>query len=158
AKDLLRDLQQRTPGIQLADAQHAIANQYGFASWPRLKAHVESLPEGDSRTAAPASPFEGTWIANIAASQRHADNLFRSGTIAFAVAGDAGAISQITIDAAGAELRSQHTIRADGQPAALPGDYVLTARWIGPHVLETVATKAGEVVGVGTYEVSADGE
>ena len=43
AKDLLHDLQERHPGSQLADAQHAIAREYGFASWPKLKAHVESL-------------------------------------------------------------------------------------------------------------------
>ena len=28
---------------KLADCQHALAREYGFASWPRLKAHVESL-------------------------------------------------------------------------------------------------------------------
>src|SRR5260370_16009404 len=28
---------------KLADAQHAIARDYGFASWPKLKEHVESL-------------------------------------------------------------------------------------------------------------------
>jgi hypothetical protein len=29
--------------MQLADAQHVVAHEYGFASWPRLKAHVESI-------------------------------------------------------------------------------------------------------------------
>jgi hypothetical protein len=43
AKDLLSELQRRTPGAKLADAQHVIARDYGFASWPKLKAHVESL-------------------------------------------------------------------------------------------------------------------
>src|SRR5882724_3890171 len=28
---------------KLADAQHVIARDYGFASWPKLKEHVESL-------------------------------------------------------------------------------------------------------------------
>src|SRR5215510_8539907 len=28
---------------KLADAQHAIAREYGFATWPKLKAHVEAL-------------------------------------------------------------------------------------------------------------------
>jgi ankyrin repeat protein len=32
------------PGsLKLADAQHLIAHDYGFASWPKLKEHVESL-------------------------------------------------------------------------------------------------------------------
>src|SRR5262249_15271947 len=43
AKDLLSELQQRDPALQLADAQHAIAREYGFARWPKLKAHVEWL-------------------------------------------------------------------------------------------------------------------
>ncbi len=32
------------------------------------------------------------------------------------------------------------------------------ARWLGSHVLETIAKKDGQVVGQGTYEVSADGK
>src|SRR5580700_2956138 len=39
AKDRLH----ATPGIKLADAQHLLAREYGFASWPKLKEHVESL-------------------------------------------------------------------------------------------------------------------
>src|SRR5579871_2907130 len=39
AKELLRDL----PAGKLADAQHALANEYGFATWAKLKVHVESL-------------------------------------------------------------------------------------------------------------------
>jgi len=41
AKDLVR------PGAasRLADAQLQIARQYDFASWPKLKRHVESLEE-----------------------------------------------------------------------------------------------------------------
>src|SRR5262249_20192907 len=29
--------------VKLADAQHLVAREYGFASWPKLKEHVESL-------------------------------------------------------------------------------------------------------------------
>jgi len=36
AKELLRTMRQG----KLADAQHALANEYGFASWAKLKAHV----------------------------------------------------------------------------------------------------------------------
>jgi hypothetical protein len=39
AKELLRDMRQG----KLADAQHALANQYGFATWAKLKAHVTAL-------------------------------------------------------------------------------------------------------------------
>jgi ankyrin repeat protein len=59
AKELLRDYLLRTPDAierfrtlgfesvsaapKLADAQHVIAREYGYAAWPRLKEHVESL-------------------------------------------------------------------------------------------------------------------
>ena len=59
AKELLNDFQEGNPlaverlrslisqpmsaDPKLADAQHAIARDYGFASWPKLKEHVESL-------------------------------------------------------------------------------------------------------------------
>jgi hypothetical protein len=43
AKILLRKLQERNPAAKLARAQHALARGYGFASWPKLKAHVESI-------------------------------------------------------------------------------------------------------------------
>jgi ankyrin repeat protein len=39
AKELLRSM----PHSKLADAQHALANDYGFPTWAKLKAHVESL-------------------------------------------------------------------------------------------------------------------
>jgi hypothetical protein len=39
AKELLRSRQQG----KLADAQHALANEYGFPQWADLKAHVDSL-------------------------------------------------------------------------------------------------------------------
>jgi ankyrin repeat protein len=58
AKDLLQALQEgdattaelfrslpsaEKERLKLADAQHVIAREYGFASWPKLKQHVESL-------------------------------------------------------------------------------------------------------------------
>jgi hypothetical protein len=39
AKELLRSMRQG----KLADAQHALANEYGFATWAKLKSHVEAL-------------------------------------------------------------------------------------------------------------------
>ncbi len=39
AKELLRTM----PKGNLADAQHALANEYGFTTWAKLKSHVEAL-------------------------------------------------------------------------------------------------------------------
>jgi ankyrin repeat protein len=42
-KDQAKDLLKAGQAASLARAQFQIARQYGFASWPKLKAHVESL-------------------------------------------------------------------------------------------------------------------
>jgi Clp amino terminal domain, pathogenicity island component len=60
AKERLRELQKSDPQAKLTDAQHDIAREYGFVSWPKLRAHVESL--GLQLEAAPAvagPPFRG---------------------------------------------------------------------------------------------------
>ena len=60
ARERLRELQVRVPDAQLADAQHEIAREYGFASWPKLKAHIQALTStGDAPqppTGAPSPP------------------------------------------------------------------------------------------------------
>ena len=49
AKALLRALKQSNPKAKLTEAQHAVARSYGFASWTKLKAHIESiLPAADA--------------------------------------------------------------------------------------------------------------
>src|SRR5580704_4167546 len=44
-KDQAKDLLKAGHAKSIADAQFKIARQYGFASWSKLKAHVESLEE-----------------------------------------------------------------------------------------------------------------
>jgi ankyrin repeat protein len=44
-KDQAKDLLKAGAAESIADAQFKIARQYGFASWPKLKVHVESLEE-----------------------------------------------------------------------------------------------------------------
>ena len=166
AKDLLHDLKQRSPVSKLADAQHALAREYGFASWPKLKAYVESLPPPtpvDSQSAvAPVkvNPFVGKWTANLSKSRRHPGNQFQSATLQFEVVGDTVTIIDVVVDASGREERGKNTILVDGNEHASEerNGYVLMAKWRGPHVLETVATKDGQVVGWGKYEVSDDGK
>jgi len=47
AKQKLGELQSHLPQSKLADAQVALARDYGFASWRALKAHVDSFKDGD---------------------------------------------------------------------------------------------------------------
>ena len=44
-KDQAKDLLKTRRVNSLAEAQFEIARLYGFASWPKLKAHVDSLEE-----------------------------------------------------------------------------------------------------------------
>jgi hypothetical protein len=49
AKELLRNIRLHAPHATLVDAQHALAREYGFPSWPKLKAHVESAAAAEPR-------------------------------------------------------------------------------------------------------------
>ncbi len=44
-KDQAKDLLKSGGAVTLADAQFQIACSYGFTSWPKLKAYVNSLAE-----------------------------------------------------------------------------------------------------------------
>ena len=155
AKALLRDLQTTKPDAKHADALHAVAREYGFASWPRLKTHV--LAARAHHAASTESPFDGRWIANVARSQRHPAQQFRSAAIDFAVDDGLVTMSHEMVDESGRPQESEMTIEADGVEHVAPNGYSLTATWRGQRVLDTVATKDGQVVGRGTYEVSPDG-
>lgn len=148
AKALLESMQQRDAAAQLADAQFALARDYGFDSWPKLKAHVESVP---------ASPFAGRWVADVARSKRHPANLFRSATIVFTVDGNTVNIADQFEDEAGKTVRNRNTIEADGVAHGTGNGFVITATWVARNGLDTVATRNGAVVGRARYTVSADG-
>jgi hypothetical protein len=48
AKALLDKLRQRNADATLVDAQHALAREYGFPSWPKLKAHIDKGAQGST--------------------------------------------------------------------------------------------------------------
>src|SRR5687768_15095324 len=47
AKEHLDTLRADDPSVNLAAAQHALAREYGFESWPKLVHHVESMQPAD---------------------------------------------------------------------------------------------------------------
>jgi hypothetical protein len=58
-KDQAKDLLKAGDAKTLTDAQFKIARLYGFASWPKLKAHVDSLEEiGQLKQGIDTSDFE----------------------------------------------------------------------------------------------------
>ena len=148
AKTLLESMQRTDTGAQLADAQYALARDYGFDSWPKLKAHVEAVA---------MSPLTGRWAADVARSKRHPANQFRSATIVFAVDGNTVNVADEFVDEAGTSVRTRNTIEADGVARSMENGFVVTARWLARNDLETVASKNGEEVGRGRYTVSDEG-
>jgi hypothetical protein len=106
-------------------------------------------------------PFSGSWRANVAKSQRDPSHQFQSAMLRFAVSGDAVSLTHGGVNMSGREESGTTTLHADGtpRPASPQAPTVLvTTRWVGSHVLETVAMKEGELVGHGRYEVSGDGQ
>ncbi len=76
----------------------------------------------------------------------------------FELAGNRLNVAHRMVDEAGREDRGRTSIVVDGAEHAFPngGEYSLTATLHG-RTIETIATKAGQIVDRGTYEVSSDG-
>src|SRR5262245_9754813 len=154
AKEVLKALQQSDANAQLADAQHAVAREYGFASWPKLRAQVEWL----MNEAPPRQrPLAGTWIANIEKSKRHPANPFRSATLEVAIDGSQVTLDDTVVDEHGREERQRNVIFTDGKEQPSYHGYVLTATWRGQRVLEITGRKGTQDEGTVRYEVSPDG-
>jgi hypothetical protein len=157
AKELLDTLQMQDPSAQLTDAQHRLAREYGFASWPQLKTHVELVLCPAAIVAANGNPFAGTWIVNVSRSARHPDNPFQTATLHFEIRGTDITITDVVVDESGGQTQTTNTIHADGVEYPSENGYAMTARWRSPRALEWEATKDGVAEGRGSYEVSADG-
>jgi hypothetical protein len=151
AKERLAGLRRSEPSAKLADALHAVARESGFATWPQLKAHVESA------AASAGHPFAGTWTADVSRSKRHPANQFRRATLQVTLDGDTVTITHVAVDAAGREEQGTSTVRVDDVEHPGTGGHALVARWAGPRILEVLDRRMGANVGGGTYEVSEDG-
>jgi hypothetical protein len=145
-------LKQQSPDAQLADAQHALAREYGFASWPRLKAHVEG------ETAA-QNPFAGKWTADISRSKLHPLNRLQAASVGFDIQGADVTIDFVMVDRSGRTDRGVNTFTADGKehPSKHRDGYIMRATWLGSHSLEAVVSRSGEFEGRVEYVVSPDG-
>ena len=168
AKALLDRARGQHPAWTLADAQFALARDYGFSSWPALKHHVESQvtdgpapPPAPVRPAGPRdeSPINGAWRANVDASTRHPAFPFQSATLDISVTGSQVTMTQVVVDPSGQPSGSTITIETDGQPHAVTGGgdaHRLVAHWIDARTLVVVDVVDGQDVGRGRYEVSPD--
>ena len=150
AKELLVAERLRHSHWKLADAQHALAGEYGFESWPKLKAHVESLPLA-------SNPFAGRWVADIPRSKRNEANLFRQATLDVSVSDQTVTIAHDAIDEFGRQDRGVNSIVADGIERVQAHGYRMAVRWAGPRTLEVLTRLAERPAKGATYEVSPDG-
>lgn len=57
AKRRLAELRRTRPGARLADVQLALAREYGFSSWRKLRAHVEVILIGTGAANDVVAPF-----------------------------------------------------------------------------------------------------
>jgi hypothetical protein len=162
AKDALNLVHRHKPGWKLADAQHAVARGYGFASWPKLKAHVDAVQTVDRtravvRTAAGTDDevqgtpsIAGIWIARTSPPD--------SVILKVAAAGDIITITQVALDASGREVAATMALRADGlDHPSERGGQIVRSTWIRPDVLQVEHKQGPHVLARGTYEVSQEG-
>lgn len=155
AKALLPELQGQDPEAKLSDALHAVARQYGFATWPQLKESVES---GSTDDVSPENPFAGVWTASVERSKQHPAHPFESATVTIAVSGNAYTISQEVVEASGLPQRSTTVVHVDGEAHTPTAGFSVVAKRLASRAFEVTAMKDGLVVGRGSYEVSRDGK
>jgi len=148
AKELLQELQQANPSVQLADAQQVVAREYGFASWPKLKAHIESTTR----------LLAGRWGANLSKSRPHPLNPFQVASLNISIAGEHATFAFVSVDPRGEEQRGEPAIIIDGHRHETDHGVGYVAKWLKPRVLEVTATKDGRASGRGLYEVSSNGQ
>lgn len=103
------------------------------------------------------SPFAGRWIADVERSTRHPAIQSQRAVIEFAVADDILTLRHGYVDESGDRQSGESRIQVDGKARTAENGYALKAEWRGPRSFETVATKDGQIVGHGKYEISEDG-
>ncbi len=170
ARELLDRARVQHPSWQLADAQFALARDYGFASWPALKAHVDTLTS-DGRSAPSTSvarpagggpddcPLAGSWRANLAASVRHPASSFQDATLDVQVSGTRVTMTQVVVDETRKPSGSTLSFDTDGEPHPVDGGgaaHELVARWLDARTLEVVDRVDAQDTGSGHYVVSPD--
>jgi hypothetical protein len=118
------------------------------------------LATSSDQAPASGSPFVGEWVANISKSRQSPDYRFQAATLRISVDGETVTMASRLIDPSGEEKQAAETFRTDGTetPGTLTPGVFLAARWVGSHVLATIATKDNRTIALATYEVSADGK
>ena len=144
AKRRLLELREKDPSAKLADAQFAIARQYGFGSWRALKAHVDSLSVKGRLFAAAEEGDLATLTALLEESPElsHAREEPYGGTLLHAAA-RGGQVALV-------ELLLQRGLDVNARDQ---GDNASPMHWAAgaghPAVVRVLADAGGDVVGEG---------
>jgi hypothetical protein len=155
AKTLLADLRRHSPAWKLSDAQHAVADTYGFRSWASLKAHVETLA-----TAAPPPRLRaivGTWTAKTPNTDQPGDLSFERAALDVDIVDDVVTFREVVVRSAGAEQQSESTLRVDGEEHAVAHGYSVMSWWLDDNSVQATVTNRGRLVSRVIYRVSDDG-
>lgn len=136
--------------------------------WQAVASHASPLMAvgGGADAVAPSEtvhPLVGDWTANISRSTLAPNYQLQSATVQFAVAGDIVTATSRVVLASGQQSQVTERFQTDGkghpfERSPLGPGVVVVARWLGPRVLETIATQNGTEAARATYEVSADGK
>lgn len=157
AKDRLVDMRHNAPEAQLADALHRIARDYGFNTWPELKAHVERVAPSKGMAPAGRDSLAGRWAARGASLRSLGVAPPESAALEFTIVGCHVTITQWTVDQNGREVRATSSVDVDGEEhryADTP--HGIVARWSG-RTLEVHTTLDGRPTSHVTYALSENG-
>jgi hypothetical protein len=105
------------------------------------------------------NPFLGTWVANLAKSTLQPSSQFQGVTLQISATDSTVTLAADMVPKSGKPVHAAETFRTDGTETSgtLSPGVTLVAKWLGTHVLGTVATKKGQVFVVVVYQVSSDG-
>ncbi|GIH91132.1 ankyrin repeat domain-containing protein [Planobispora siamensis] len=142
ALELVRELHPRGPGgLTLAGAQLVTARMYGFASWPRLRAHLDTIAEhsrSPHRVPEAADPI---------------DEFLRLACLDYGSPFRAGPAREMLAARPGLAVANVHTMAATGSAEAMAGllaaDPSQAVRQGGPHRWEPLLYLAYARVGGG---------
>lgn len=104
-------------------------------------------------------PLNGTWLANIAKSRRHANHQFASATMSFTISGNEVRLSYEGVNASGKPEKSEEVLHADGLPHQHPlAPNIVVTSSLASRGVDMKATKDGSSVGQSSYYVTEDGK
>ena len=107
-----------------------------------------------------ASPFAGSWTADLSQSRLDAKMAIKGVELTIGVRGNVVTLSSSFTLPNGQTQSEKETLRADGTETAATSIAGVThvANWVGPQVLALVARKGNQNIALITCEVSSDGQ